>query len=97
MKRPLLILTAALLALGAWLTPMRADERITPAPVRFEAVDIVIDSGSAPLAAYQFELSAPAGVTIVTVRAHDLVDGFGGQEIVVDLAQTEGDGFQVER
>ncbi|MCL4879836.1 MAG: hypothetical protein KJ064_24475 [Anaerolineae bacterium] len=30
-------------------------------------------------------LVIPPEVTIVTGRAHDLVDGFGGQDIVVDL------------
>ncbi len=38
-----------------------------------------------------------AEISTVTVRAHDLVDGFGGKEIVVDLGQNEGEGFKIER
>jgi hypothetical protein len=37
-------------------------------PVRFIAVDVFIDSGAAPLAAYQFEFSGPTGVSIVGVE-----------------------------
>lgn len=36
-------------------------------------------------------------VTEVRVRAHDLVDGFGGQEVVVDLRVGSGPNFTVER
>ena len=50
-----------------------------------------------PFTRSQSGIVIPAEVATVTVRAHDLVDGFGGQEIVVDLAQAEGDGFRVER
>ena len=50
-----------------------------------------------PFTRSQGGIAIPAGITMVTVRAHDLVDGFGGQEIVVDLSQIAGDGFQVER
>ncbi len=31
------------------------------------------------------------------VRAHDLVDGYGGQEVVVDLSADSGPNFEVER
>jgi hypothetical protein len=37
------------------------------------------------------------GITEVTVKAHDLVDGFGGKEIVVDLMSPAGPGFEVQR
>ena len=50
-----------------------------------------------PFTRSQGGIVIPGGVATVTVRAHDLVDGFGGQEIVVDLAQAAGDGFEVER
>jgi hypothetical protein len=33
----------------------------------------------------------------VRVRAHDLADGFGGREVLVNLMVTAGDGFEVER
>lgn len=39
-----------------------------------------------PFTRSQSGLFIPAGVTEVTVRAHDLVDGWGGQEVVVPLA-----------
>ena len=50
-----------------------------------------------PFTRSQSGLLIPADVTTVTVRAHDLVDGWGGQEVVVDLSQTEGPGFEVTR
>lgn len=39
----------------------------------------------------------PPEVTRVTVRAHDLVDGWGGKTVTVDLSQTFGPGFEVQR
>ncbi len=39
----------------------------------------------------------PEGVTQVRVRAHDLVDGYGGREVVVDLTVSSGPDFEVER
>ncbi len=36
-------------------------------------------------------------VAQVTVRAHDIVDGWGGQTVTVDLAAESGDSFEVER
>jgi hypothetical protein len=51
-----------------------------------------------PFTRSQTGLSIPAGTTAVTVRAHDLVDGFGGQEIVVQLAQSiETESYAVQR
>lgn len=50
-----------------------------------------------PFTRSQGNIQIPAGVTQVTVRAHDLVDGFGGQEITVDLSQTSGQNFEIER
>lgn len=49
-----------------------------------------------PFTRSQRGLSIPAGVTYVTVRAHDLVDGFGGIEVIVDLTTSAGPGFEVE-
>jgi len=37
------------------------------------------------------------GVTTVTVRAHDLVDGWGGKTVAVDLSQSSGEGFEVQK
>jgi hypothetical protein len=50
-----------------------------------------------PFTRSQSGVIVPDGVTTVIVRAHDLVDGFGGQEISVDLTADAGPGFEVER
>lgn len=50
-----------------------------------------------PFTRSQSNIMIPADVTAVTVRAHDLVDGFGGQEVVVDLYAETGAGFEVQR
>jgi hypothetical protein len=39
----------------------------------------------------------PPDVTQVRVRAHDLVDGYGGREVLVDLTVSSGPDFEVER
>jgi hypothetical protein len=49
-----------------------------------------------PFTRAQSGLTIPDGITQLTVRAHDLVDGFGGQEVVVDLTVAEGENFVVE-
>ena len=50
-----------------------------------------------PFTRSQSGVVIPAVVTMVTVRAHDIVDGFGGQEVVVDLTLPSGDNFEVVR
>ncbi len=50
-----------------------------------------------PFTRSQSGLLIPADQTKVVVRGHDLVDGFGGREITLDLTQDAGDGFTVER
>jgi hypothetical protein len=50
-----------------------------------------------PFTRSQSGLTLPDGLSQVTVRAHDLVDGFGGKEIAVDLTVPSGTGFEVER
>ncbi|MGB1286837.1 MAG: hypothetical protein ACPG7F_09915 [Aggregatilineales bacterium] len=50
-----------------------------------------------PFTRSQSGLVIPDGITSVTVRAHDLVNGFGGQEVVVGLTVDSGDNFEVER
>ncbi len=50
-----------------------------------------------PFTRSQSNIMIPEEVTAVTVRAHDLVDGFGGAEIVVDLTNPAGDNYEVER
>jgi hypothetical protein len=50
-----------------------------------------------PFTRSQSNVPIPPEVTTVTVRAHDLVDGFGGQEVVVDLTAVSGKNFEVTR
>ena len=50
-----------------------------------------------PFTRNQSGIVIPADVSTVTVRAHDLVDGFGGKVVVVDLNSAEGDGYTVDR
>jgi hypothetical protein len=50
-----------------------------------------------PFTRSQSGIIIPETVTKVIVRAHDLVDGFGGKEITVDLTISSGDGFIVEK
>ena len=50
-----------------------------------------------PFTRSQSGIAIPGGVTQVTVRAHDLVDGFGGREVVVDPTASSGPGYEVSR
>ena len=50
-----------------------------------------------PFTRSQSGIVIPEGVTQVRVRAHDLVDGFGGREVVVDLTVESGADFGIER
>lgn len=50
-----------------------------------------------PFTRSQSGIIIPTGVTKVRVRAHDIVDGYGGKEIIVDFDITKGNGYQVER
>ena len=50
-----------------------------------------------PFTRSQSGVAVPQDVTQVTVRAHDLVDGFGGKEVVVDLTVASGPDFEVEQ
>jgi hypothetical protein len=50
-----------------------------------------------PFTRSQSAITIPEGVTQVRVRAHDLVDGFGGREVVVDLTASSGESFEVVR
>lgn len=45
----------------------------------------------------QENIPIPAGTKKVTVRAHDLVDGYGGRVVEVKLDEAEGTGFKVVR
>ena len=50
-----------------------------------------------PFTRSQSGIVIPADVTQVTVRAHDLVDGWGGRVVVVDLTQASGADFTVKQ
>jgi Tol biopolymer transport system component len=50
-----------------------------------------------PFTRSQSGLRIPEDVTTVTVRAHDLVDGWGGREIIIDLTEDSGEGYEVQR
>jgi hypothetical protein len=50
-----------------------------------------------PFTRSQSGVEIPDGVNQVRVRAHDLVDGYGGLEVVVDLTVSSGAGFEVQR
>lgn len=50
-----------------------------------------------PFTRSQGALIIPEGVSEVRVRAHDLVDGYGGREVVLDLTVPAGPDFTVER
>ena len=50
-----------------------------------------------PFTRSQSGIFIPPDVAQVHVRAHDLVDGFGGREVIVDLTVSSGPDFEVER
>lgn len=50
-----------------------------------------------PFTRSQSGLAIADDVTTVIVRAHDIVDGFGGKTVRVDLSQPNGDDFEVIR
>ena len=50
-----------------------------------------------PFTRSQGSIVVPPDVTQVRVRAHDLVDGYGGREVTVDLTAEAGPDFEVER
>jgi hypothetical protein len=49
-----------------------------------------------PVTRSQSGIVIPPDVTRVRVRAHDLVDGFGGRQVEVDLTRASGPDFEVE-
>ena len=52
--------------------------------------------GEQPFERSQSGIVIPPGVTLVRVRAHDLVDGYGGREILVDLTIQKREYNEVE-
>jgi hypothetical protein len=50
-----------------------------------------------PFTRNQTGIVVPEDVTRLTVRAHDIVNGYGGAEVTVDLSVASGPDFEVER
>lgn len=50
-----------------------------------------------PFTRSQSRLEIADGVTSLTVRAHDIVWGFGGREIVIDLKVDKGKDYEISR
>lgn len=50
-----------------------------------------------PFTRSQRGIRVPDGITQLIVRAHDIIDGFGGREVFVDLTQDSGTGFEIQR
>lgn len=50
-----------------------------------------------PFTRSQTGVEISAEITQVTVRAHDLVAGFGGETVIIDMASTDGEGYTLER
>ena len=50
-----------------------------------------------PFTRSQSRLKIPASVQYVTVRAHDLVHGFGGKELKINLESDGGEGYEITR
>lgn len=50
-----------------------------------------------PFTRSQSGIVIPEGVTQVRVRAHDIVDGYGGREVLIDLTRSSGQDFEVQR
>jgi len=39
----------------------------------------------------------PAGIKVIIVEGHDLVHGYGGKAIRIDLSRSKGDGYTIKR
>ena len=52
--------------------------------------------GEQPFTRSQSGIVIPPGIIKVTVRAHDLVDGYGGRQILVDLTVESSPDFKIE-
>lgn len=48
-----------------------------------------------PFTRSQGGIIIPGDISEVRIRAHDLVDGYGGREIIVNLTKETGEGFEV--
>ena len=53
--------------------------------------------GEQPFTRSQGGIVIPPDITQVQVRAHDIVNGYGGIEVIVDLSVASGENFEVTR
>jgi len=53
--------------------------------------------GEQPFTRSQSGIVLPEGVRSVIVSAHDLADGFGGQEVIVDFNTDTGENYEIQR
>lgn len=50
-----------------------------------------------PFTRSQSGIEIPQGVQRIIVKAHDLLDGFGGDEVVIDMTQNSSEKYEVIR
>ena len=48
-----------------------------------------------PFTRSQSNILIPAGTNIIRVRAHELAEGYSGNEVVIDFSITEGKNYQI--
>ena len=48
-----------------------------------------------PFIRSQNNIRVPPGVSIIRVRAHELVEGYSGNEVVIDFSVSEGENYQI--
>ena len=78
---------------GTCLTP--DDQVLRPDPDSpFTRLLLHPHENEQPFTRSQAGIVIPSGVSRVRVRAHDLVDGYGGREVWVDLTVASGEGFR---
>lgn len=53
--------------------------------------------GEQPFTRNQSGIEIPQGVERIIVKAHDLLDGFGGDEVVIDMTQDSSEKYEVIR
>jgi hypothetical protein len=50
-----------------------------------------------PFTRSQAGIVIPEGVLTLTVKAHDIVHGFGGRVVVLNLSSEKGEGYEIDR